>query len=614
MELLQRLEPYRCRLLVAGSFLLLALFGLRLADLPVLQRLEWLAYDQLTPSDNATGGIDPRIVIVDIDDASLTQLGRWPWPRQRIAGLLQSLLANDPSLIAVDILFPEADTPATDRQLQQALASPNLVTAIALAPPRNVHDSPWPQSNQLIQLSPSLAPDKVHTGHISPHLDVDGSIRRLAPLICHDADCYPSLSTAATQLLLQATLSYTPADGFDSAQLCLDRLCQPVNQKGYQLIPYRNEHFRYISAADVLSGQVGPELLAGRIVLVGTSAAGLGDLVSTPLNPLTPGVEIHARLIAAWLDQHSISILPKADLLNLLACSGLILLTLVLILTQSRALRILLLLAATAALTTPVLLALSGVWINPIPTALTAVLAVSADLICVLLRQRRQRQRLKQAFSAYVPPVVVDTLVQQGYSLEQLEAQRADVSILFADIQGFTRITEQLKPETLVELTRLLFTEITTEIQHHGGTLDKFIGDAVMAFWGAPLPDPNHGFKAVKCALAIQQRIRELQPKLQAKGYPAIQFKIGLEAGNVIAGNLGAEQRRAYTVMGEAVNAAARIEEAAGQTQAGILLGPEISRRVEADIQLSAIACFKLSGISQPMQLSTPEAALKKTG
>lgn len=613
MSLLQRLDQHRCRLLVAGSFLLLALMGLRLIELPVLQRLEWLAYDQLIPQTGPTDQIDPRVVIVDINDTSLSQLGRWPWPRQQIADLLETIAAAEPALIAVDILFPEPDNPDSDYALRQALSGPNLVTAIAFGAPHNNNDSPWPQSSQMIELSPSLQQAETNSGHISPHLDADGSIRRLAPLICHTADCYPALSLAAVSLLQQRPFSYVPASGLDSPQLCIGSLCQPITQQGYQLIPYSNERYSYISAADVLTGKIGANQLGGRIVLVGTSAAGLGDLVSTPLNPLTPGVEIHARLITAWLDQHSITAVPMASTLNWLACAGLILLTFSLILTQARPVRVVLLITTITLLSLPVLLALSHYWINPVPTTLTALLALTADMGCIIMRQRRQRQRMKQAFSAYVPDVVVEALVQQGYSLEQLEAQRADVSILFADIQGFTRMTEQLEPEALVELTRLLFTEITDELQRHGGTLDKFIGDAVMAFWGAPLKDPEHSYKAVRCALAIQQRIRALQPKLRDLGYPAIQLKIGLEAGSVTAGNLGAEQRRAYTVMGEAVNAAARIEEAAGQTQAGILLGPEISRRVETNIPLSSVACFQLSGISQSMPLSTPEAALDKT-
>jgi adenylate cyclase len=596
------------RLWVAAFFALLALGVLQLTEHTLFKRAEWLLYDQLIPESQQRSTIDPRIVIVDIDDASLARNGRWPWPRDTIAALLNNIQHADPALIAVDILFPEPDTPVLDLALQDALSAPNLVTAIALGSPNISKDSPWPFSEQLIDLSPSLAGEHIYRGHISPYLDEDGSIRRLAPIICHVSGCYPSLSTAAAQVLMQQPLSLVdPGDWQQTPRLCIGSTCQPLTDQGYQLIPYSARRFSYLHAADILDGTIDTEQLAGRIVLVGTSAAGLGDLVSTPINPLTPGVEIHARMIAAWLDQDSITAMPQDTRLNGILSTGLILLTLLVILTQQRRYRVILYTAVLTLSCIPYLLALISIWFNPIPLTITGLFALVTDLGCVLRRQRQQRWRMRKAFSAYVPDVVVDSLVQQGYSLEQLDAQRADVSIMFADIQGFTRMTEQMPPETLVELTQLLFTEITDEIQHHGGTLDKFIGDAVMAFWGAPLHDPQHSLKAVSCAIAIQQRLKTLQPHLKSMGYPAIQFKIGLESGNVIAGNLGAEQRRAYTVMGEAVNAAARIEEAAGHTQAGILLGPNISSHIKDSIPLQPVACFNLSGISRPMLLSAPQ-------
>src|SRR5690606_25091296 len=185
-------------------------------------------------------------------------------------------------------------------------------------------------------------------------------------------------------------------------------------------------------------------------------------------------------------------------------------------------------------------------WLNALPFWAAcgfALLLISVREVCLALSPRR---KIYRAFAAYVPPVVLRSLVRQGLGPDKLDAQRADVTVFFADIQGFTSLSEQLEPEQLVEITNHLFSEITEEIHRHKGTLDKFMGDAVMAFWGAPLAQDDHPELAVKCAMAVVDRVNQLEPWLAARGYPRIRMTMGLESGVVTVGNLGSRQRRAY--------------------------------------------------------------------
>jgi len=339
----------------------------------------------------------------------------------------------------------------------------------------------------------------------------------------------------------------------------------------------------------------------------GSSATGLGDIVSTPVSARTPGILIHASIISSWLDNYSLHQSHHEQLIRLAFWLTSLAGILVWCVSRRPAHRYLAL--GLVLLPIPVQLGFwfSHVWLNPVPALMLASWAFISILGLQLSQSQTQRRQLQQAFASYVPPIVLEQLTRSGQDLKQLDAQRADISVLFADIQGFTALSEQMKPEQLVQLTNLLFTELTDEIHRHQGTLDKYMGDAIMALWGAPLPQSDHALLALSCAQAMQTRLKKLHARLQGLGLPQVSICIGIESGIAIAGNLGTEQRRAYTALGSVVNTAARIQAAASDIDTEILLGPGLCTRLPPHTPVRPLMHRQLKGIRAPLLLSVPD-------
>lgn len=572
----------------------------------LLQHLTGLSYDLLiTPSAPAD---DSRITIVDIDDQSLQSIGRWPWSRPTLAQLLSQIQQHQPAVIGLDFLLPEAGP--GDLLLKQQLAASNVITPITYG----LSPGPGPLVQNRIGLSPSLnTPDKTQLAHITPSYDSDGSIRKLYPIICQNS-CSHTLALAMLETLIQQ-----PAQRIDQgqrlpdSQLCAGPYCLKLDKNDALWIPYQNwKNVRHISAASLLRGERHPGL-QGSMVLLGTSAVGLGDNVTTPLSPDTPGVRIHANLLASWFDSIAWQPLPHSALVSSLLLIGWALLAWRWP-TLQRTGQAITLLTATAIILLPLLLARYGYWFNPLATGLL----ISTGLLSVAsyqaLHSHQQRRWLHQMFGHYVPPEVVDQLVRSKQENRALSPHRARVTVLFADIQGFTSLSEKLSPEQLADMTNRLFTELTDEIHQHQGTLDKYMGDAVMAFWGAPLHQPDHAQRAFNCALRLEQRLHSLTPWLRAHNLPPLKLSIALETGDATVGNLGSRQRRAYTVLGRCINLAAHLQSMHKEIGHNLLFGPELCRTLPGQIQLLPAAHIR--GISGPQQIGTamqqPPADTKK--
>lgn len=542
----------------------------------MLTRLQGLVYDGLLPQPATL--LDPRVVIVDIDEDSLEIVGRWPWPRELTAELIAQTRAAGAAVVGVDILFPEPSSPQADDLLNEQLSARNVVSAIAFA--LGVHADGavevdgirWPRATQTVAPASVFTPAAV--GHITPLYEPDQIIRRMYPMAC-DGQCYPTLSLAMLQSWAGLDVTAHGRGGGLFRTLCVGDFCLWLNPDATVSIPYHHSAgFARISAARLLTDEAEPlPELDGALVLIGASAVGLGDRVATPVSATTPGVVLHGLLLASALDNLRWTSLPHGRWIS----SALIVVTLALAAawpgTRRRYHLVVVGWMAGLALLT-IALPHWGFWHDPV--FIWAGLLSSTLLLIVwqggqLLRQRRSIYR---AFAAYVPHEVIKTLVRNNLRPEQLNAQRIQATVMFADIRGFTSLSERLEPEQLVDLTNQLFTAITEEIHRHRGTLDKFMGDAVMAFWGAPLPQPDHALLALRCAEAIQQRLRGMMGWLEENGYPDIAMTIGLESGPVAVGNFGSRQRRAYTVMGKTVNLAAHLQPMCAAHGVDILCGP----------------------------------------
>jgi adenylate cyclase len=382
----------------------------------------------------------------------------------------------------------------------------------------------------------------------------------------------------------------------------------PVDEQVASYVPYRGPRgsFTYVSATDVLAGRVDPQVLAKRTVLVGTSAPGLFDLRSTPVGPVYPGIEIHANLIAGMLDGNIRQRPPYvlgAECLLLLGV-GLMLALWLPRLSPARA-------SALAAAATALTVGLNlvawqyGNLILPIASGLLLIaLLYTFNMAWGFFVEARGRRQITGLFGQYVPPGLVDEMAKDPGRFS-MEGESRELTVLFTDVRGFTTIAEGMDPKVLSALMNTFLTPLTQIIHRHRGTIDKYMGDAIMAFWGAPLDDPDHAAHAVAAALEMQAALAGLQPQFKARGWPPIRMGAGLNTGWMSVGNMGSEIRLAYTVMGDAVNLASRLEGITKEYGADIIVGESVYRATP-QFHYVELDRVRVKGKDEPVSIYEP--------
>jgi len=424
---------------------------------------------------------------------------------------------------------------------------------------------------------PVLAQAAPAGGFFNVMVDSDGLVRRLPLVASFGGRLYPSLLLAVlmadhristpTPRVVDLAGGRLAVDALEWTDATGRRTHLRLDESGAVRVPFagraglREGRFRYVSAVDVLDGVAPADALRGRIVLVGSSAPGLGDLRATPVHPSLPGVEVHAHLMAGLLDG---SVLQRPSWAA--GYEALSMLLLVAVAAWSGLRR-----SAPWALASFGLAALAAVAANayawrthglllPIaaPLLLSAML-FGSQLAANYVRLWSERRALMRLFGTYLPPDRVREIAGSDQAVID-QAENRELTVMFCDLRGFTGITERLAPLALRDLLNDYFSTASAIVHRHGGTVDKFIGDAVMAFWGAPLPVPDHARRAVAAALELLDAVAPLNARLQAQGLPPVSLGIGVSTGMVCVGDLGSAQRRAYTAVGDAVNVAARLE------------------------------------------------------
>jgi adenylate cyclase len=632
----------------------------RFWQIPFLSVVDAYLYDvrvRLSAADKQ----DDRIVVVDIDEKSLAEVGRWPWGRNTVAGMVRKLTDDyKVAVVGFDVVFAEPDESSGlkvledigrsqlrevsayqtalhslrsslnyDRLFAETLygrpvvlgyyfnnAQPSGALPSPVFPAGHFKDRPvtffnWKGFGSNLAL---LQEKAASAGHFNPLPDFDGVSRRVPLVVEHGGAYYEALSLAMVRLLLgQAELrpGYPEAEGgMEWLEVATPRgsLKVPVDEFGAALIPYRGgeRSFPYVSAVDVLKGKVDPARLQNKIVLVGTTAPGLMDLRSTPVGATYPGVEIHANLIAGILDgsvKQKPSYVMGAEVVQLLFFGGL----LTFLLPLLSPFRSSLLTAVTLAL---ILTLNFWLWQS---ASLVLPLASSLLLVAVLFAlnmswgyfvESRTKRQLTGLFGQYVPPELVDEMARdpENYSME---GRKEELTVLFSDVRGFTTISEGLDPKELVLLMNEYLGPMTTVIRRNRGTLDKYIGDAIMAFWGAPVADPDHARHAVLSALEMQQEVKKLAEPFRARGWPELHIGVGVNSGPMTVGDLGSPVRQAYTVMGDAVNLASRLEGITKEYGVGIVVG-EATRNLLKDIVFRELDRVRVKGKDEPVGIYEP--------
>jgi adenylate cyclase len=386
----------------------------------------------------------------------------------------------------------------------------------------------------------------------------------------------------------------------------------PVDQTVSALVPYRGRggpnarSFRYISLGDVWSGTVPKEALKGKIAIWGTTAPGLLDLRSTPVGEAYPGVEIHANLLSGMMSQsfkEKPAYTTGAEIV-LLLIGGLVLALLMPFLSPVRAtlvalLAMLLIIGLNYYVYTRVDLVL------PLAASLLMTAALfTLNMAYGYFVESRSKREFTALFGQYVPPELVDEMAKNP-TRYSMEPRSADLTILFSDVRGFTTISESLSPDDLRSFINQYLTEMSAAIADRRGTLDKYIGDAVMAFWGAPVPDAEHARQGVITAMEMQKAAHALDTKFSAKGWPALKIGIGVNSGNVRVGDMGSKVRRAYTVMGDPVNLASRLEGRTKEYGVGVLVG-EGTEKLVKDVVFKELDRIRVKGKNEPVAIYEP--------
>ncbi len=656
--------------------LLFLLHAAGIFELRFVNRLEYALYDaRLLATQPRT--LDDRIVILDIDEKSIAEIGHFPWSRDKLASIVDKLFTQQKiAMVGFDVVWAEKDTssgldelerlghgelkddPKYLGQLQQLAPSLDYdgrfadavrnravvlgyvmteakETVQVLPPPTlpagsfNGHQVAFTRWNGYVGNLPELQKAALSGGHFNPEIDPDGEVRRVPMVVEEGNQYYESLSLAMVRGLLGSppirpeypsdeqpwvTRSYSGLEYLDLPYHGKN-LRIPVDRNVASLIPYRGPggpsggSYRYVSISDVLFDRIKPEELKDKIILVGTTALGLVDMRSTPVSPDYPGVEVHANMISGMLDgriKEAPDYTRAAELVTLLIVG----LTLAFVLPFLSAVRAVLLTAVVAAAMVALNVAIYANADTVLPLASTLLVTVfifAINMVYGYFVESKTKRELEGLFGSYVPPELVEEMSRDPRAYN-MEGRSEELTVMFSDVRGFTTISESLQPKDLAVYINDYLTAMSLIIQSHRGTLDKYIGDAIMAFWGAPVPEQMHAQLAVETALEMQQQVAVLNEQFRARKWPDMQIGVGVSTGVMSVGDMGSKIRRAYTVMGDPVNLGARLEGATKKYGIGILVS-EVTRRAVKNVVFREIDRIKVKGKDEPVTIYEPLGA-----
>jgi adenylate cyclase len=630
--------------------LLIGLAALRIADPALIEELRVRTFDTYQVIDPRVKTARP-VVIVDIDEKSLAKYGQWPWPRTRVADLIANLTRLGAVVIAFDIVFAEPDRLNPDvaadtirnlddatRNKLRALPSNDQIFADAMRRSRVVlgesglpyviaeFDKALPLTGLamlgedpqrfmlnfpgLLRNTPVLEAAAGGRGLFTIRTERDGIVRRVPMIMQAQGATMPSLSFEMLRVATGTDTIFIKSDVAGIKSIAVKGFEVPTDRNGQLWVHFaRHDPSIFVSAADVLEGSVEQQTIARKLVLIGTSAVGLLDIKTTPVSPVMPGVEIHAQVIEAALTKTLLSQPPYDPILEFGAA---------------------------------LLLGIAVIWLAPLfgPVTLVALGAFIATLLVgtswyfytqhrllidftypllstttiyltlifsSFVREQAQRRQIRSAFGQYLSPALVEQLAQSPEKLV-LGGEEREMTIMFSDVRGFTTISESFKndPQGLTTLMNRFLTPLTNAILARKGTIDKYMGDAIMAFWNAPLDDKEHQLNACEAAVDMLERIdvlnkqRELEAQEGGQTFFPLNVGVGLNTGVCVVGNMGSDLRFDYSVLGDSVNLASRLEGQSKEYGFPIIVGSKTALAVKDKFAILELDFIMVKGKKEP--------------
>jgi adenylate cyclase len=630
--------------------LLALLIVIRITDPAPMEELRVRTFDtfQLLHPREVT---QRPVVIVDIDDKSLASLGQWPWARTRVADLVTRLSRMGAVVIGFDIIFAEPDRLSPDVAAQEfqglddatrdrLRSAPNNDVILAGAfkqskvvigesglpavpstarPPRPPHgvavrgEDPAPfllNFPGALRNIPVLEDAAAGLGQLSIRTERDGIVRRVPVIMEVEGNLLPSLSTEILRVASNTDTMLVNADAAGVKSVKVRGFEIPTDRNGQTWVHFsHHDPARFVSAVDVLEDRVPAGRIAGHLVLIGTSAVGLLDVKTTPVDPVVPGVEVHAQILETTLTRSALSQPNFATVVELLA--AVLVAGMIIWLVPVFGPMVILMLGGVIALIVAgaswYLFAEQQLLIDPTFPLVTSFLVFVVLVFTNYVSEQNQRRRIRSAFGQYLSPALVERLASSPEHLV-LGGQVRPLTVMFSDVRGFTTISESYKndPQGLITLMNRLLTPLTNAIVDRQGTIDKYMGDAIMAFWNAPLDDSSHEINACNAALDMMGRIEVLNEQRRAEatenGAPFIPINIGigLNTGSCVVGNMGSDLRFDYSALGDSVNLASRLEGQSKSYGIPIIAGSQTALAAKDKFAIVEIDFIRVKGKNEP--------------
>lgn len=573
-----------------------------------------------------TTPLERRFVLVDIDEKSLKEVGPWPWPREKMAELVSALDRQQVGLKLFDVVFPEPKSgdAALAAAMNQAKAGPNVAAQVFSLDPTNTMRSGKLTGALPVAVCPPMAA-KGHgflanglpvskAGHITPRIDPDGAVRHVPAMICLDGKTYPTLVLAGLSEIAggDGAITLSPADSISAAPWTLSfaglpGVRVPLGENGDLRVSYRlpRDAFVSVSAADVLANRIPADLLRQSWVIVGATAFGLGDTIPTPLGGAVSGLEVHAQLLSAILDDRLPYTPAFASLLPWVLGAAIALLLLLIARTRpdrfSRGRAVALPLAGLALIAAAfgvhaVLLTQLHWFMHWSELAVFVTVASLGLAMANHARARFETERVFQHLASHVPAPVAQQLALEDTN-DQVSAKRQELTVLFADIRNFSAFSERCASEEVARVLHEFFTTATRVIEAHDGVVEHMVGDSILAVWNGPKPCAEHAQQAVRAAQAIWKECTAKLPDITGYDLEPLDIGIGLETGVATIGLFGPQNRRTHTVLGESVTVAVQLQALTADLASPVLAGEALATRAMGDWK--PLGHFLLPGLTR---------------